>query len=349
MSSSEDRRTGPTNYEELEAKKGSLKVFVHPVTGYSTVNAEELFAETMSNLLYHGAGRIPEIVLDAFSRALPNVRMASTTMTMNTSNSRVAYRHLQASGLESMAKMVETLESLERLSSEIQTVVDTYTTHVKLPATGRIAASFRTALAPVLLSQTDSLHKSETGFRECQLLVNQARAHLVADPINDEAASIVRDTILLQEKFEEQKRQTKSILSAIFQKVMPENLKFVAEGVVGKLRELLRDPRRVTIGTTTRFVPVAVGDRYVDGMECIVLLNLYPDPKDEAEGKPAYNQFVLYENTLSPEEGVTLVPVILSDKAPDMAKSVIVKTPEAALKVILKDIAGWSKLDPGLV
>jgi hypothetical protein len=60
--------------DQLIAKKGEAKVFLYPVTAYSGTNASELFAETFAHYIIDGPGRIPEIVLDAFHRALPEIR-----------------------------------------------------------------------------------------------------------------------------------------------------------------------------------------------------------------------------------------------------------------------------------
>jgi len=58
-----------------------LEVFLHPVTAYSTVSAEELFAETFAHIVTHGPRRIPPIVRHAFRQAVPNARVASERMT----------------------------------------------------------------------------------------------------------------------------------------------------------------------------------------------------------------------------------------------------------------------------
>lgn len=63
--------------DQLLAKKNEIKTFLHPVSAYSGKNAEELFAEVMAYMLVDGPGRVPEIVRDAFGRAVPNMKTAS--------------------------------------------------------------------------------------------------------------------------------------------------------------------------------------------------------------------------------------------------------------------------------
>jgi hypothetical protein len=63
--------------DQLIAKKGEAKIFMHPVTAYSGTNPEELFAETFSHIVLYGPGRIPEIVRETFKRAVPQLRTSS--------------------------------------------------------------------------------------------------------------------------------------------------------------------------------------------------------------------------------------------------------------------------------
>ncbi len=63
--------------DQLIAKKGEVKVFLHPITAYSTTSAEEAFAEAFSRYATHGAGGLPEIVREAFRRTLPNFKGAA--------------------------------------------------------------------------------------------------------------------------------------------------------------------------------------------------------------------------------------------------------------------------------
>jgi hypothetical protein len=58
-----------------------LELFLHPVTAYSGVSAEELFAETFSHIVLQGPRRIPPIVRQAFRAAVPNARLGSVHVT----------------------------------------------------------------------------------------------------------------------------------------------------------------------------------------------------------------------------------------------------------------------------
>lgn len=64
--------------EQLKAKKGEVKAFMYPITAYSATSADELFAEIVSALALDGPGRIPEIVLAEFKKAVPQVKVAHT-------------------------------------------------------------------------------------------------------------------------------------------------------------------------------------------------------------------------------------------------------------------------------
>jgi len=65
-----------SGYDQLKAKAGEIKVFLYPVSAYSGKDAAELFAETLGYLLVDGPGKVPEIVRDAFSRAVPRLKVA---------------------------------------------------------------------------------------------------------------------------------------------------------------------------------------------------------------------------------------------------------------------------------
>ncbi len=64
------KKGGKWALDQLIAKKGEIKVFLHPITAYSGTKPEELFAETFREYALEGPARIPEIVRDAFRRAL---------------------------------------------------------------------------------------------------------------------------------------------------------------------------------------------------------------------------------------------------------------------------------------
>lgn len=63
--------------EQLKARKGEVKAFMLPITAYSTTSEEELFAEIVSALAVDGPGRIPELVLAEFKKAIPQVKIAA--------------------------------------------------------------------------------------------------------------------------------------------------------------------------------------------------------------------------------------------------------------------------------
>lgn len=63
-------------YDQIKAKANEIKVFLYPVSAYSGKDAHELFAETLAYLLVDGPSRVPEILRDAFSRAVPKIKVA---------------------------------------------------------------------------------------------------------------------------------------------------------------------------------------------------------------------------------------------------------------------------------
>lgn len=78
MTGSPKSKSAIPGLDQLLAKKDEVKTFLYPVSAYSGKNAEELFAEVMAYMLVDGPGRVPEIVRDAFGRAVPNMRTANT-------------------------------------------------------------------------------------------------------------------------------------------------------------------------------------------------------------------------------------------------------------------------------
>lgn len=69
--------SGPSGYDQLKAKAPELKVFLHPVSAYSGKDPHELFAEVLAYMLVDGPGKVPEIVRDAFGRAVPALKTAA--------------------------------------------------------------------------------------------------------------------------------------------------------------------------------------------------------------------------------------------------------------------------------
>lgn len=76
--SGEPKKGTVSGYEQLKAKAAEVKVFIHPVSAYSGKDAHELFAETLAYLLVYGPGKVPEIVRDAFGRAVPALKTAES-------------------------------------------------------------------------------------------------------------------------------------------------------------------------------------------------------------------------------------------------------------------------------
>lgn len=62
--------------DQLAAKKGQAKTFLHPVTAYSGKNAEELFAEVFAEYGTRGSAKVAPVLRAAFKMALPQLREA---------------------------------------------------------------------------------------------------------------------------------------------------------------------------------------------------------------------------------------------------------------------------------
>jgi len=89
------KRNVKPGLDQLIERKSEARVFMHPVTSYSTSSAEELFAETFAHYLVLGPQRIPEPVRVAFRDATARwLRVASATP--QTAAGRVAARYLAA-------------------------------------------------------------------------------------------------------------------------------------------------------------------------------------------------------------------------------------------------------------
>jgi len=80
------KKSNRPGLDQMKEKLAEIKVFMHPVTAYSGTSPEELFAETFAYIVTDGPRRIPPIVRDAFSRAVPQARVAASVP-------RVAARH----------------------------------------------------------------------------------------------------------------------------------------------------------------------------------------------------------------------------------------------------------------
>ena len=66
---------GDSALAQFRARKGEVKVFLHPVTAYSGVNPEELFAETFAEFAMRGPHKVPPIVRVAFERSIPSFKV----------------------------------------------------------------------------------------------------------------------------------------------------------------------------------------------------------------------------------------------------------------------------------
>jgi len=77
MTGAPRRKDAVPGYDQIMAKKDQIKVFLYPVSAYSGKDASELFAEVFGYMLVDGPGKVPEIVRDAFGRAVPSVKTAA--------------------------------------------------------------------------------------------------------------------------------------------------------------------------------------------------------------------------------------------------------------------------------
>ena len=96
-------KKNPSGYEQMLAKKGSIKAFLYPVSAYSATKPEELFAEVLGFWLSQGPQRVPEVVRDAFLRAVPSMRTAST----RTAAVPEKYEHIDFKPPQSVAEAAE--------------------------------------------------------------------------------------------------------------------------------------------------------------------------------------------------------------------------------------------------
>jgi hypothetical protein len=80
----------------------------------------------------------------------------------------------------------------------------------------------------------------------------------------------------------------------------------------------------------------------VDGMAFSVYLTVYPQPKDNAQGAPEYQQFLLSQCTLGDTSVYLTVIDRTNEESP--AKPVKVTDGASAAKKILTALKGWSGL-----
>lgn len=98
------KKSDKPGLEQLKDRKSEVAVFLHPVSAYSGTNPEELFAEVMSYILVDGPQKVEPIVRDAFTRAVPAIRLAS----------RVASRYLEARAIRlDKASLLDLSKDLE--------------------------------------------------------------------------------------------------------------------------------------------------------------------------------------------------------------------------------------------
>ena len=311
------QKVNPDQYEALLSQE---KIeWVDPKTRLKVVFATDAGRIEIVTVFWKGRQDPPPTVCEV------PVRSASVR--------RVVSQHLDA--IDPVATITGELETLEALASDIQAVLDTYAETVPMPVVGRIAAL-------TLHSQTEVFAKSEHGMRHAERVIAHCRTYLTEHPSDATISAALRDAQMLYERFEAFRAQAREVLSALSQKIMPKDLRLISSAAVDEVRAGMRFPNSLSITVHPHFVPCKVGDRTVDGMAFSVYLTVYPQPKDNAQGAPEYQQFLLSQCTLGDTSVYLTVIDRTNEKSP--TKPVKVTDGAGAAKKILAALKGWSGL-----
>lgn len=238
-----------------------------------------------------------------------------------------------ATEYQSPVQVIEAeLMVLESLWSDIQAVLDTYSSVVPMPHVGRIAGA---DLA--LHSQTEVFVKCEHAMRHAERVINMCRTQLQLQPGDAKASSFLRDAQMLYDRFAAGRASARELLSAMNQKIVPAALKGVVAEAVDAVKAVTRYPNSVTVKVISRMAPVELNNGMVSAQVFDAYVTVYPQPKDDG---PAYQQFVLSQCTL----GDTSVYLTVIDRTNGVspAKPVKVTDGASAAKKILAALKGWS-------
>lgn len=226
------------------------------------------------------------------------------------------------------------LVALESLWSDLQAVLDTYSSVVPMPHVGRIAAA---DLA--LHSQMEVFTKCEHAMRHAERVLNMCRTQLQLSPGNETVSSFLRDAQMLYDRFASARTGARELLSAMNQKILPAALKGLVAEAVDAVKAVTRYPNSVTVKVNSRMAPVDLNNGVVSAQVFDAYVTVYPLPKDES---PAYQQFVFTQATLGDPAVYLTVVDRTNGKAP--AKPVKVTDGAYAAKKILTALKAWSGL-----
>ncbi len=226
------------------------------------------------------------------------------------------------------------LTVLESLWSDVQAVLDTYSSVVPMPHVGRIAGA---DLA--LHSQTEVFVKCEHAMRHAERVINMCRTQLQLQPGDADVSSFLRDAQMLYDRFSEARATARELFSAMNQKIVPAALKGIVAEAVDAVKAVTRYPNSVTVKVHAHMVPVELNNGTVSAQVFDAYVTVYPQPRDE---QPEYQQFVFTQCTL----GDTAVYLTAVDRtnAESPAKPVKVTDGPSAAKKILAALDGWSGL-----
>lgn len=236
---------------------------------------------------------------------------------------------------QSPVQVVEAeLVVLESLWSDLQAVLDTYSSVVPMPHVGRIAAA---DLA--LHSQMEVFTKCEHAMRHAERVVNMCRTQLQLSPGNETVSSFLRDAQMLYDRFASARTGAREVLSAMSQKILPVALKGIVAEAVDAVKAVTRYPNSVTVKVHAHMAPVELNNGVVSAQVFDAYVTVYPLPKDES---PAYQQFVFTQRTLGDTSVYLTVIDRTNGKSP--TKPVKVTDGAGAAKKILASLKGWSGL-----
>lgn len=315
------QRSNPRQYEALMAQD---KIeWIDPKTRLKVVFATDAGRIEIVTVFWKGRQDPPPAVCETPFRNL--ARRVAAQHQMKDLTSVTEY--------QSPVQVIEAeLTVLESLWSDLQAVLDTYSSVVPMPHVGRIAAA---DLA--LHSQMEVFTKCEHAMRHAERVVNMCRTQLQLSPGNETVSSFLRDAQMLYDRFSEGRAAAREVLSAMSQKILPVALKGLVAEAVDAVKAVTRYPNSVTVKVHAHMAPVELNNGVVSAQVFDAYVTVYPLPKDES---PAYQQFVFTQRTL----GDTNVYLTVIDRTNEESPTKPVKVTDGAgaAKKILASLKGWS-------
>jgi len=150
---------------------------------------------------------------------------------------RVAARWVaKQAALPNMGKLLDTLDTLDELSQNIEEVTDTFGLHYKMAAGD---ADVR--------SQLDALKKARAGLKAAQGVLQSVEEVIAAYPEDKTAARALRDAQTMVKRFQKHVTDATKMIQRLSKKQMPPALKKVTAAAARMIKAKLVDPKKLQI------------------------------------------------------------------------------------------------------